>query len=106
MRYKSAETILVQIAGDEQASAGVRLGAIKIVANAGKLPQFKGYKSGSPENLLLRLAYDSKTPAKDRLTAVRKLLGQKKLAIVERAGSQAEPSDPRSHEALQAGENG
>src|ERR1700733_5656043 len=70
MRYKSAETILVQIAGDDQASTGVRLEAIKIVANAGKLPEFKGYKSGSPENLLLRLASDSRTPAKDRLKAV------------------------------------
>ena len=74
MRYKTAKGILLEIGEDEQASSGTRLEALEMLAGAEKLPELKGYRSGSRENLLLRLASDSRQTAKDRLTALRQLL--------------------------------
>lgn len=70
MRYKSAKGILLEIAVDEQAPTWIRLAAAEMLVKVDQLPELKGYKRGSPESLLLRLASDLKTPAKDRFKAL------------------------------------
>jgi hypothetical protein len=102
MRYKSAEIILVEIGEDDQASARIRLAAIEMLVEigTGKLPELKGYESGSPENLLLRLASDSKATAKERFKAIKQLLGKKKLPVPGKEASRSNVSVTESHQSL------
>jgi hypothetical protein len=101
MRYKSAKTILVEIAEDEQAPVRIRLAAAEMLIEVDKLPELKGYESGSPENLLLRLASDSKTPAKDRFKGVCQLVDKKNQEEPNEVGPHSELSVTDSHQTVQ-----
>jgi uncharacterized protein (UPF0147 family) len=101
MRYKTAKTVLVEIVEDEQAPTGVRLAAAEMLVEVDKLPELKGYKSGSPENLFLRLASDSKTPAKDRFKAVCQLVDKKNQQKAREVGPRSGASVTDSHQSVQ-----
>ena len=101
MRYKTAKTILVEITADEQAPIRIRLAAAEMLFEVDKLQELKGYKSGSPENLLLRLASDSKIPAKDRFKAVCQLLDKKNQEEPREVGPRSEVSVTDSQQSVQ-----
>jgi hypothetical protein len=71
MRYKQPAAVLADLA--VKGSAKIRLQAIQLLSQPA-LPRLGGYASGSPENLLWRIASDTKVPAGKRFIALSQLL--------------------------------
>ena len=91
MQYKQAPRILLEIAEDKKTSAKLKLVVIELLMRLTLMPKLGPYPKRSTEQVLWRVASNSKLGPRERWAAVRTLLAAAVGEQWAKEGTQAPP---------------